>query len=241
MLGYLDELEDEFNSNDFWLINDAVDEIEKEGKLDIDYWNESIELWYKEAYLNNIKKNGFDYNFGTNVLEAHFVFYCLYKLALNANKALEHAKLAHQFYIKNTLSYQWENIVYQAFKENHSVTPDCILPNNKRPDLVINPTYNKDKYHSRGSKIIRAEKIIDMKTSLYDTTKESKFYKKYCEELIIVYIQDSKNSKDEEITYISADELKSMVSEEKTIKEIEAIQEKVNIDYLINDFNKRLK
>lgn len=96
-------------------------------------------------------------------MQVNFAFYCLFKLIFNEKQAVKHAKIAHQFYIRSTLSYQWENIVYKALREIYSVIPDCVLPNGSIPDLVINPTYDKYKYHPKGWKITKADKIIDMK------------------------------------------------------------------------------
>nr|WP_304220250.1 hypothetical protein [Fredinandcohnia onubensis] len=142
-LTYGDELEEKFNSKDFSLITEIAEEIKE-------YDSESISEIYNEVYLYN-KNNGITTPpmFGENDIQAHFVFYNLYKLVSDYSKALEHVKLAHRYYVKNTLSYQWEHIVYEAFKRLYAgaVVPDCILPNNKRPDLVINPTFVEVKYH----------------------------------------------------------------------------------------------
>lgn len=241
----LDELEDEFTSRDFSAIKevgDQIQELRELNKLDIDDWSKWIGSHY-ETFQEN-KKQGFVWQdaFGYNGIQTHFVFYNLYRLISNNEKALLHAELAHQYYIRNTLCYQWENVVYKAFREiyGHSVVPDCVLPNNKRPDLVINPTHHEFKYHPKGTRIVKAEKIIDMKTSIYDTTKENKFYKDFCDELIIVYIGDGKGRRDESITFISSEELLDMVSDRGIIERIKIIQRKMKIDYLIKEFDSRI-
>ncbi|WCK57571.1 hypothetical protein PP175_26255 (plasmid) [Aneurinibacillus sp. Ricciae_BoGa-3] len=240
----IDELVEEFTSKDFPFVQDVLNEIESLKELqefDVREWNDIIDVWYHEVFLVSKKSGQRDSMFGYNDIQSHFVFYCLYLLVSNKDKAWEHAKQAHHYYIKNTLSYQWENIVYKAFREIYKeyVVPDCILPNNSRPDLVINPIYDKTKYHSRGTDIIKADKIIDMKTSIYDITKEVKQYKKFCNELVIVYIDDQKKSKDREITYISAEELKQMVSDKKTVDGIKNVQRKIRFDYILHEFEKR--
>lgn len=134
-------------------------------------------------------------------------------------------------------------MVYKAFRElyGQSVVPDCVLPNNKWTDLVINLTYHEIKYHPRGSRILKAEKIIDAKTSIYGTTKESKFYRAFCDELVIVYIGNSESRSDESITFISSDELLDMISDRETIQHARTILEKVEIDYLIKEFDRRIE
>nr|WP_304220251.1 hypothetical protein [Fredinandcohnia onubensis] len=70
-------------------------------------------------------------------------------------------------------------------------------------------------------------------------SKEKSFYKKYCSQLIIVYLDGSlKNDKD--ITYVSAEELKEIITVEKIKSKINAIQNKMCIDYIINNFDERL-
>ncbi|WP_209124458.1 hypothetical protein [Alkalihalobacillus sp. BA299] len=246
-LRILDELEDEFTSNDFSIIKDIIKGIEETDgskEFDIKYWKEAIDEIYDEVYLSN-RKQGLRNTvmYGSNDVQSHFVFYSLYKLVSDESKALKQAELAHKYYIKNTLSYQWENLVYKALRElyGEAIVSDCVLPNDKRPDLVINPTYNKIKFHSKGSRILKADKIIDMKTSIYHASKENRYYKEYCQELIIVYILDYKNKKDKDITYVSAEDLKESISDKKIINEITAIQKKMKINFLINDFDKRLK
>ena len=205
----------------------------EENEFNLHIWNTAFEDWYISV------KNDTMLGFGSNVIEDHFIFYSLYKLVENEEKALEHVKKAHRIYIKCTLSYQWEAIVYKALREIYSVIPNCVLPNGRLPDLVVNPTYSQYKYHPKGWKITFADKIIDMKTSAYQPLKEKKNYKQYCNELIIIYIRDSKKAKDEEIIYISANELKTMISNQETIRSIDEVQMKMDINFMIENFNER--
>jgi hypothetical protein len=124
------------------------------------------------------------------------------------------------------------------------IVPDCILPNNRKPDLVINPQYVPAKYHPRGIKIQLADSIIDIKTTIYDLSKELKYYKKYCNQLIIVYLYGDKLS-NPDIKCISSDELLEMLNyygtekAEKLVGEIGQLQKKSSLEYHVKDFEYR--
>jgi len=231
-----DELEQDFTSNDFADIRAIHDQMLEESDID----------WHKE--VNEVcdkfsaKPKEYGNTSGFSEIKLHFFLYCLYKLVSEESKALKHARLAHKSYVKNTLSYQWESAAYRALKGLYgsSVVPDCILPNNKRPDLVLNPTYSNMKYHPKGANILQSEKIIDIKTSIYHTTKEKKYYQKYCEELVIVHLNELQAINTEGITYISAETLKNQLYDQSLIQEISGIQKKMDLDFLINDFDKRI-
>jgi len=230
-----DELEQDFTSNDFDEVRAISEQMLEENDID---WNKEVNE-ICEDFSSDPK--GFLNTSNLNEIKFHFLLYCLYKLVSEDSKALKHARLAHKSYVKNTLSYQWENAAYRAFRELYgsSIVPDCILPNNKRPDLVLNPTYSQAKYHPRGANILQAEKIIDLKTSIYHTTKEKKYYQKYCNELMIVYLKEPKSQKSEGITYTSADSLRDSLSDQKLIQKISEIQKKMDLDYVISEFENR--
>lgn len=235
-----DELQDEFTSNDFSIIEDFKNWIQEES--DPVDWDESISSMYEDIYLESKKESGFSIGFGSNVVQTHFIFYNLYKLVENEDKAMQHVNLAHQFYKKNTLSYQWENVAYNVFRElyGQSAESDCVLPNNKRPDLVINPIFDRTKYHPRGSRIVKADKIIDLKTSVYSIRKELSYYKDYCDELQVVYLEESEIKEHENVTFISSEELIEMVSLKQNVDNIRTIQSKIKVEYIINEFDKRM-
>jgi len=237
-LDIYDEFEEEFNLSFYLDFSKEMEEVKDEEEYGMEYWDEVISD-FDESWKNN-KKNPLIY-IGENDIQAHFNFYCLYRLVGNDEKALKHAEQAHIFYIKNTISYHWENVAYDALQQffEEVVVPDCILPNNRKPDLVINPVYNEFTYHPRGTKILRAETIIDMKTSLYGSTKEIQFYRSYCDELIIVYVKGEKRNKNRDITYISSKELKDKVRSQKIIAKIETIERKMEVEFIIDEFEKR--
>jgi hypothetical protein len=235
----LDELEDKFDIENFYAYKEVKEQL-NDSTLEyaIEDGIEDIDFLYQWELSIRGKKNSLMFS-SLNLFQFHFIFYALYKVVQEEQKAVEQAKLAQQYYIKNTLAYQWENVVYNAFCEipEYAVIPDCVIPNNKKPDLVVNPTYPAVKYHPRGVKINYAEIIIDMKTSLYDTSKEKKYYQKYCDKLMIVYLKGENRIKDKNITYLSSDELINMISKEKTISEIKKLQEKMELDYFIKVFD----
>lgn len=78
-----------------------------------------------------------------------------------------------------------------------------------------------------------------MKTSVYGIKKELSYYKDFCDELIVVHLEDCKVEEHENITFISSEKLIEMISEKESVDFIKSIQSKIKIEYIINEFDRR--
>ncbi|BBI30723.1 hypothetical protein [Cohnella abietis] len=184
---------------------------------------------------------------GKNQIEKHFIMFCIYKLTSLEEHALNEIRKAHKSYLRYTIAYLWEEVVFKALKLmfGSRILKYAILPNNRCPDFALDSEVDLSLYNPRGVNITHCEKIFECKTSLYNLDKEWLYYKNFCDKIVFVHLINGQEEINRKFDYASSDNLIEFLEDyekpetKEVIERIEELKIKCRYDYVESEFLKR--